>query len=409
MSIPSVRVVSAGVPTISSGDMLRLCFTIAFWLFALCSTHVDAKQSMVTRLDGTKITPAQIDAAVAKSMQHAQVTGAGIAIFNHGQIVYVKAFGFRDTARHLPLTPDSIMTAASLSKSAFATMVMTLVHDRIIDLDKPVYEYLPKPLPEYRNYADLAGDPRYKVVTMRMLLDHTSGFPNWRRFMPDRKLRIYFTPGSRFAYSGEGFALAQLVVETVTKENIAELMDERLFRPVGMKGTGMVWEPRFESDFANGYDEQGRSLGPERRRRGDVAGGMQTTLRDYARFVQAVLNGKIPDPHSREIMLSPQIQILSAHEFPSLATATNAAADRAIRLSYGIGWGLFWTPYGKAFFKEGHDDGWRHYVVCFDEKKSGILIMTNSSNGEDMYDPLLRTLLRDTFTPLQWERFQAAR
>jgi CubicO group peptidase (beta-lactamase class C family) len=387
---------------------LRFRFAIAFCCYAACSVCALAQQQTVTRLDGTKITAAQIDAAVAKSMQQARVTGTGIAIFNHGQIAYLKAYGFRDVEKHLPLTPDSVMTAASLSKAAFATMVMTLVHDGIIDLDKPVYTYLPKPLPEYPNYADLAADPRYKLITMRMLLDHTSGFPNWRRFMPDRKLRTYFTPGSRFGYSGEGILLAQMVVETVTKENIAQLMNKRLFRPVGMARTSMVWGPRFESDFANGYDEQGKSLGPQRRERGDAAGGMQTTLHDYARFVQAVLSGKIPDAHAREIMLSPQIQIFSAHEFPSLATETNAAADHAIRLSYGLGWGLYWTPYGKAFFKEGHDEGWRHYVVCFDEPKSGMLIMTNSSNGEDMYDSLLRTLLRDTFTPLDWENFRPA-
>lgn len=324
------------------------------------------------------------------------------------KIAYLKTYGLRDTEKRLPLTPDSIMTAASLSKSAFATMVMGLVHDEIIDLDKPVYEYLPKPLPDYPRYHDLAGDPRYKQITMRMLLDHTSGFPNWRWAMPDKKLKIYFQPGTRFGYSGEGIDLAQLTVEIVTKQSITQLMDERLFQPLGMTRTSMVWEPRFESDFANGYDEHGKSLGPERRQRGDAAGGMQTTLRDYARFVQAVLDGKIPNKASRQMMLSPQIQILSAHEFPSLDSATNVAGDRAIRLSYGLGWGLFWTPYGKAFFKEGHDDGWRHYVVCFDEPRTGMLIMTNSSNGEDIYDSLLRSVIGDTFTPLDWEGFRPA-
>ena len=340
-------------------------------------------------------------------MHVAKVTGAGIAIFNRGKIVFLKTYGFRDTVKRLPLTVDSIVTAASLTKPAFATMVMELVRDGAIDLDKPVYEYLPKPLPEYPRYADLATDPRYKLITMRMLLDHTSGFPNWRRFMPDKKLSIYSRPGSRFAYSGEGIALAQLVVETVTKKSVTELMDERLFRPLAMTRTSMVWQSWFEGDYANGYDNDGKSLGPERRIEGDAAGGMQTTLHDYARFVQAVLDGSIPDRRSRALMLSPQIKILSKHEFPSLDSETTAE-NRAIRLSYGLGWGLFWTPYGKAFFKEGHDDGWRHYIVCFDRPKSGMLIMTNSANGEDMYDALLRGLLRDTSTPLDWEGFKRA-
>jgi len=382
-------------------------------LFAICVATLNAQQTSVTRLDGTTIASAQIDAAVARSMNAARVTGAGIAIFNRGRIVYLKAYGFRDTANRLPLTPASVMTAASLSKSAFATMVMTLVHDGRIDLDKPVYEYLPKPLPDYPRYSDLANDARYKQITMRMLLDHTSGFPNWRFFTEDKKLRIYSTPGSRFAYSGEGIDLAQMVVETVTGQPLTDLMNARLFQPLGMTRSSMVWQTRLENDFADGYDEQGESLGPERRQRPDAAGGMQTTLRDYARFVQAVLDGAIPGANARETMLSPQVRIFSKREFPSLSTETNAADDRAIHLSYGLGWGLFWTPYGKAFFKEGHDEGWRHYVVCFDKplkkERSGILIMTNSSNGEDIYDPLLRTLLGDSFTPLEWESFRPAR
>jgi CubicO group peptidase (beta-lactamase class C family) len=169
----------------------------------------------------------------------------------------------------------------------------------------------------------------------------------------------------------------------------------------------MVWEKRFEDDYANGYDEQGKSLGVKRRQRGDAAGSMQTTLRDYARFVQAGLSGAIPEEEGRKLMLSPQIQIMSKHEFPTLSTETTTE-NRAIRLSYGLGWGLFWTPYGKAFFKEGHDEGWRHYVVCFDRPKAGMLIMTNSSNGEDIYSDLLEKVLGDTFTPLKWEGFKAS-
>ena len=358
----------------------------------------------IHRLDGSLISSAEIDATVTRLMQAAEVPGAGIAIFNDQKIAYMKAYGFRDKEKHLPLTPDSVMTAASLTKSAFATMVTELVVQGVVDLDKPVYQYLPKPLPEYPQYKDLAGDERYKQITLRMCLDHTTGFPNWRAFNDDRKLNINFTPGSRFAYSGEGIALAQFVVETVTKKSVNELMREHIFVPDAMTRTSMVWEERFDGDFANGYDEYGRSLGPERRTKADAAGGMQTTLRDYANFLQAVLEGRNPDAKTRELMLTPQIQIFEKHEFPSLNTETTDA-NRRIKLSYGLGWGLYFTSYGRAFFKEGHDEGWRHYAVCFDKSGTGILIMTNSSNGEGIYKPLLETLLHNTWTPIEWEGF----
>jgi CubicO group peptidase (beta-lactamase class C family) len=131
---------------------------------------------------------------------------------------------------------------------------------------------------------------------------------------------------------------------------------------------------------------------------------MLTTIGDFARFMQAVMLGQGVGKKTWEQMLSPQIQILSKHEFPTLSNETTDE-NKGIRLSYGLGWGLYWTPYGRAFFKEGHDDGWRNYTVCFDKKKSGIVLMTNSGNGEGIYKDVLESLLKNTFTPIEWEGF----
>jgi len=352
---------------------------------------------------GGRIATSQIDATATQLMPVANVTGCGIAIFHGRKIAYLKAYGMRDAEKGLPLTPDSVMTSASLSKAAFATVVLRLVQEGVLDLNKPIYQYLPKPLPEYPTYADLAGDDRYKKLTLRILLSHTSGFPNWRAFEDDRKLKIHFEPGTRYAYSGEGIDLAQLVVETVTAKSLTVLMEEQLFRPVGMTRTSMVWEPRFEDDFANGYDEYGRSLGPEKRSSPAAAGSMQTTLRDYAVFVSALMRGKILNTRTFGKMQNAQISIHSAHQFPSLASETTSAND-GIRLRYGLGWGLYFSPYGKAFFKEGHDEGWRHLALFF-RNGSGILIMTNSSNGEGIFKPLMDAILGPTLFPFDWENY----
>jgi len=281
---------------------------------------------------------------------------------------------------------------------------MELADEGVLDLDKPVYQYLPKPLPEYSNYTDLADDLRYKRITARMLLSHTTGFPNWRWFEDDHKLKIHFEPGSRYAYSGEGIDLLQLVVETLTKKPLEELMQTHVFQPFGMTRTSMVWQDRFEDDYANGYDEYGRLLGPQKRTSADAAGSMKTTIGDFARFMLAVMQGKKLKKETLAKMLGPQIQILSKYQFPTLLPTTTEE-NKPIRLSYGLGWGLYWTPYGEAFFKEGHDEGWRNYTVCFEKHKTGIVIMTNSSNGEGIYKDLLETLLKDTFTPIEWEGF----
>ncbi|HEV8131396.1 MAG TPA: serine hydrolase [Acidobacteriota bacterium] len=363
------------------------------------------QQPTVKRLDGSTITSAELDGTVTRLMRAANVTGVGVAIFNNGKVAYLKTYGVRDKEKNLPLTEDSVMSAASLTKVAFAYVVMQLVEKRLLDLDKPVYQYLPKPLPEYPAYKDLANDPRYKQITARMLLSHTSGFPNLRQFNKDQKLNINFEPGSRYAYSGEGIQLLQLVVETVTRKPVQELMRDNVFLPLGMTRSSLVWESRFEDNLAFPYNEDGRSLGPpEQRAPASAAGSMLTTLRDFTNFMQAVISSRGLRKETRDLMLSPQIQILSKRQFPTLASETTEQ-NKPIRLSYGLGWGLYWTPYSKAFFKEGHSEGWRNYTVYFDDQKTGIVMMTNSSNGEGIYKELLETLLKNTFTPIEWEGF----
>src|SRR6201997_5018600 len=119
--------------------------------FALAATDTGPR---ITRLDGSTITGQQVDATVRPLLEAAHVTGAGIAVFEDRRIAYLKAYGLRDTEKRLPLTSVSVMTSASLSKAAFATVVRRLVQQRKLELKKPVYQYLPKPLPEYPQYAD---------------------------------------------------------------------------------------------------------------------------------------------------------------------------------------------------------------------------------------------------------------
>ena len=382
--------------------MNRALTIISSALF-VCAVSAQAQRPAIARLDGRPLSPAQIDATVNPLIQAAHVTGAGVALFHGGKIVYLKAYGMRDTEKGLPLTPDSVMTAASLTKSAFATVVMRLVQRGALDLDKPIEQYLGKPLGDFDSYADLKGDPRTGKLTLRILLDHTTGFANFRGLEDDHKLHIHYDPGTHYGYSGEGIVLAQFVVEKVTGESATQLMQEELYGPLKMTRSSMVWEPRFESDFANGYDEYGRSLGPERRKSPNAAGSMQTTPRDYALFLSALMRREVLNARTLDTMLSPQIRIHSAHQFPSLNTETTAAYD-PIDLSYGIGWGIYKSPYGPAFFKEGHDEGWRNLALCL-RNGDGLLAMTNSSNGEGIFKPLVEALLGQTGFPFDWDGY----
>jgi len=130
---------------------------------------------------------------------------------------------------------------------------------------------------------------------------------------------------------------------------------------------------------------------------------METTIADYTGFVAAVMQGKRITQRSQREMLSPQIGISSKHQFPSLNSDTTDD-NKKIKLSYGLGWGLFTSPDGKAFFKEGHDDGWVHYVIAFPDKKMALIIMSNSSNGESIFKELVERLTGVTI-PWDWEGY----
>jgi CubicO group peptidase (beta-lactamase class C family) len=384
--------------------IISASLTLGFFLSFTGLCEASSHKKKIKRLDGSTISTAEIESRVAKLMSAARVTGLGIAVINDSKIVYVKSFGFRNKENQQALTEDTVMYGASFTKSVFAYLVMQLVERGILDLDKPVHQYLEKPLPDYEKYKDLAGDDRYKLITARMLLSHTAGFPNWRWINPNEKLDIKFAPGSKYSYSGEGINLLQFVIEAITRKSVGDMMRERIFEPFGMTRTSMTWQEQFADNCANGYDEKEQSLGHNKRTAARAAGSMDTTITDFARFMEAVMQSKGVAKQAKELMLTPQIQIYSKQQFPTPSLETTDE-NRNIQLSYGLGWGLLHTPYGKAFFKEGHDDGWENHVVAFPGKKIAVVLMANSSNGDGIFKELLNVLINDTFTPWKWEGY----
>lgn len=374
-------------------------------VFTLTAVTTIAQQ--IKRPNGKTITTAAIDNIVKSLMDKGDVMGLQIGIINNNKPVYIKSYGYKNQAKGLMNDTNSSFYAASLAKPLFGYIVMQLVDEKIIDLDKPIYKYLPKPLPEYDNYKDLASDERWKLITSRMCLAHTTGFPNWREENDNKKLNIMFTPGTRYSYSGEGINLLQMVVETVIKKPLEVLARERIFKPFNMTMTDFVWQPRFATDEARGYDMNGDTVAERRFDKAYAAGSMQTTITDYTRFMAAVLQGRGLSVKSRQEILTPQIQINSKRQFISMAD-DGTVEDRKIQLAYGLGWGLFTTPYGKAFFKEGHIDGWVHYVIGFPDKKMALVIMSNSSNGEGIFNELVEKIHGVTI-PWYWEGYNPYR
>lgn len=364
----------------------------------------------INKIDGTKISVDSIEQKIDYLMKTANVSGVAVSIFNDNQPVFSKTFGLANVQKKEPLTQTSIMYGASFSKTVFAYIVMQFVDEKILDLDKPLYQYLSKPLPDFdfnskkRGYKDLLNDERYKKITARMCLTHTTGFPNWRWFETDKKIKIKFEPGSRYSYSGEGLYLLQFVLEQITKKNFEEIAQEKVFKPLNLNNTSYLWQQKFDTNICLGHNENGQPYELNQTQNPNAAGSMSTTLFDFTKFYTALINKKGLTKQSFKQMTSPQIRIKSRSQFGPLAKVDSTDND-SIALSYGLGVGVFKTPYGRAFFKEGHDDGWGHYSICFPDKKIALIIMTNNDNGETIFKELLAYTIGDTFTPWRWENY----
>ncbi|HEX4419149.1 MAG TPA: serine hydrolase domain-containing protein [Kofleriaceae bacterium] len=366
---------------------------------------VAAPVAVLPRLDGSTIRSDEIDAFVAQQIKAEHVTGLGLAIIAHGEVVYVKTFGDRDAAHHLPLQPDTVMYGASFTKAVFGALIASLADDKVLDLDRPVIELLGKSWAEVPRFTELAGDPRAGKITSRMLISHTAGFANLRYLEPDGRLRLHFDPGTAYAYSGEGINLLQLVVEQVTGHPVGDLIRERVLEPLGMSRTSLVWQAQLADNTAIGYDRNGRALGHEQRPAAHAAGSMDTTIADFAAFVAAMVRGKVISGNAKKLLLTPAIEIRYAQQFPTLRMTPTHDNDR-VGLAYGLGWGLLTkTPYGVGYFKEGHDDGWGAYALAFDKPGIAVVVMTNSDNGERVFRPILEKVIHDDVTPWAWEGY----
>lgn len=380
-------------------------------LLCLIPLHFLVQAQSITRLDKTKISVAALDKQIEALMVAGRVHGLAIAIFNNNEAVYKRTFGYKNGATKERIKTGTNFYGASLSKAVFATLVMQLVEKGILDLDKPLQSYLPKPIYAYTpsrkwhdNYNDLKTDSLYTQITARMCLTHTTGFANWRWDEKDEKLRVNFTPGTRYSYSGEGMVYLQVVLEKLLGKTLEEMVQENLFSPAGMKMSSYQWQPRFENDYCLGHSAEGQLYEKDKDNEARAASTLETTLDDYALFIQAVLNGSLMKETTRNEMLKTQIRLRSVQQMGPLRFRDTTAND-SIALGYGLGWGVLHSPYGIGAFKEGHGDGFQHYSIIFPAQKKGIIIMSNSDNAEGIFKALLELALADTYTPWYWENY----
>jgi len=328
-----------------------------------------------------------LEKEIAKGMEETKVPGLSVAIIKDAKPFWRQAFGVKDSASREPVDTGTLFEAASVSKTVFAYAVMKLCEKGVMNLDTPLTQYTTERL--------LEGDPRLDLITARHVLSHTTGFQNWRS--KEKALQIRFTPGERFSYSGEAYYYLQSVVTHLTGhvdrqvssrfeaglEVFATDMDQymraNVFEPFGMGSSVYVWNDTLRN-YAAPHDAEGKPSAKRKTRattaaRYGAAGGLHTTPTDYAKFLIEVINPKASDAFrlskdSLEEMLRPHAKINDS-------------------ISQALGWQIRHTENGDFIMHSGGNPGFAAFAVASVERKSGLVIMTNSDNGHLVIDKLL--------------------
>ncbi|HTJ13330.1 MAG TPA: serine hydrolase [Dinghuibacter sp.] len=313
---------------------------------------------------------AQTDTTFLKSvpgwMADNHVPCVGIGLIDHDTIRLLRTFG--DLRQGRPAPANTLFNIASQTKPVTAMLTLRLVQAGLWNLDEPLMHYWIDP--------DIAGDSNLPRLTTRIVLSHQTGFPNWRTDNGGQKLRFTFQPGTRFRYSGEGFEYLRRALEHKFHQSLEVLMENYLFRPLGMNDTH-YWSSRLDTGrFAWWHDGQGRPYDVSIQTPVNAADDLITTVADYCKLGIAAMKGLGLSDTLFQDMTHPQVKI----------------KENYFR---GLGWGLVGGLPGDEYALEhgGSDVGVRTMAVFLPKSGTGVVVMTNGDNGLFISDQVIKAAL----------------
>ena len=344
--------------------MARTRFVVAaFMLFAAFGAQAAA--------------PASVPVDALMSRYTGDVPGASLLVVKDGKPLVRRGFGYANLEKHEKTGPETNYRMASVTKQFTAASILLLKQDGKLRLDDPIRKYLPE-LP--------ATDDK---ITVNHLLTHTGGLIDYEDLVPaDRKAqlndddvlsmiatqhKLYFEPGTAFRYSNGGYVLLGLIVQRVSKMDLADFMKQRIFQPLGMDHS-LMYEHGHGPEVAHrayGYSlENGKWTQTDQSvtsaTRGD--GGIYTSIDDLAKWDAALYTDKLLDEESRKLAFTP-------HD-PSGDPDTG----------YGMGWRIS----DDTVWHSGESIGFRNIIVRWPKQHFSVIILTNQN--EFMPYPLAITI-----------------
>jgi len=329
-------------------------------------------------------------------LQEYGIPGAALAVIADGKFVATAAAGIANPDTGLPVTEATIFQSGSVGKVYTATLVMQLVDEGLLDLDRPIVEYLPELV--------LADEDARNTVTARQLLTHTSGLdgdkmggPRYgrgddaiERYVKDLgDLNSLQRPGGFWAYSNAGLVILGRLVEVLRGKPFTSALQDHLTAPAGLTDTMSFAEDAIvrsvAAGTAPGADGQphvspgwslGRALGP--------AGGVLSTARDLAAFGHIHLNGGVALNGTR---------VLSEASVQAMQEPLVECPDHGLASHWGLGWLMHLDHGPKVVGHDGNTSGQTAFLRVIPDRKIAVALLTNRDHVNEVLVPLMNRLI----------------
>jgi len=306
-----------------------------------------------------------IDSFMETYMDYYQVPGASLAVIKNSEIIFKNSYGVKNAKTNETVNQGTLFEAGSITKIVFAFAVMRLYEREEIDLDRPLYQYLP--------HTEI-NDDRYELITARHVLSHQTGISNWPKKDSNGQFKLNFTPGTRYGYSGKAYEYLKEVIESITSKTIDDILKEEVLAPLRIKNMYFKENEHIKKHGANGHKNNipsdifltNRTM---------VSYTMQTTSESLAKFALALYNRKGLKKTTYEEM------------FKIHSTRTDGT-------KWGLGVRIQDSKDGITYGHSGSTNrGFISNLIFYDASGLGYVILTNSQMGGFLSLPLLNEYL----------------
>lgn len=330
---------------------------------------------------------------LAELMKAAAVPGMVVGAVRAYKTAWIAPLGVREAGSSSAVSGSTLFQAASLTKQLTAHAAHALHAQGKLDFDRTLV-----------SYVDDLPNSAARVVTVRQVLSHSSGFPNWRfaeRGKPAPDLEPAFAPGSKFQYSGEGFFYLQRILEQITGLGFGELLRELVMKPAGMTSSSVVWDPATldrtalphtrRGELRKEWDKTARALRSFAGRSGETV--EQLRYAEYAAFTRESGDPPLPNwmlPNGAASLVT------SAEDyarFVAMAMKTPGLDAPQVKLndalSWGLGWGIERSAGHTYLWQWGDNGGYKNFVLAEPATGDAMFVFTNGDSGAKLYDRVL--------------------